>query len=52
MLKASTPWKLMIAYVWCIMFGDVLNLFLLRISNHNWDKEHAYAIDRMDGHLV
>jgi hypothetical protein len=33
--KASTPRKLMIAYLWCMMSGDVLNLFLLCINNHN-----------------
>jgi hypothetical protein len=52
MQKALTPWKLMITYVWCMMFGDVLNLLLLRISNHNRDKEHVDVIDAMDGHLV
>jgi len=31
MLKASAPWKLMITYVWCMMFGDMLNSLLLRI---------------------
>jgi hypothetical protein len=35
MLKALTPQKLMIACVRCMMFGDVLILFLLRISDHN-----------------
>jgi hypothetical protein len=33
MLKALAPWKLMIACVWCMMFGDMLNLLLLRISD-------------------
>jgi hypothetical protein len=31
MLKALAPRKLMTTCVWCMMFGDVLNLFLLRI---------------------
>jgi hypothetical protein len=49
MLKASTPWKLMIVCVWCMMFGDMLNMFPLRINEHNQDKEHvdvAYGMDR------
>jgi hypothetical protein len=31
------------------MFGDMLNLFLLCLSDHNQDKEHvdvAYGMDR------
>jgi len=52
MLKASTPWKLMIAYVQCMMSNDMLNLLLLRISDHNRDKEHVNIIDGMDGPLV
>jgi len=52
MSKALTLWKLMIAYVWCMMFSDVLNLLLLRISDHNRDKEHADVADRMDGPLM
>jgi hypothetical protein len=35
MLKTSTFQKLMIACVWCMMFSDMLNLFMLRISDHN-----------------
>ncbi len=31
MPKASTLQKLMTICVWCMMFGDVLNLFLLHI---------------------
>ncbi len=31
MSKASTPRKLMTTCVWCMMFGDVPNLFLLCI---------------------
>lgn len=34
------------------MFGDVLNLLLLHISNHNQNKEHMDAAFGMDGHLV
>jgi hypothetical protein len=37
----------MTAYVWCMMSGDVLNLLLLCISNHNQDKGHMNAIDGM-----
>ncbi len=48
MPKALTPQKLMTAYVWCMMSGDVLNLFLLCINNHNQDKEHADAAYGMD----
>jgi len=51
MLKALAPWKLMIAYVWCMMFGDVLNLFLLHIHNHNRDKDMD-IVDGMEGHLM
>ncbi len=42
----------MIAYVQCMMFGDVLNLFLLHINDHNQNKEHANAFDGMDRPLV
>jgi hypothetical protein len=52
MLKASTPWKLMTTYVWCMMFGDVLNLHLPHIRDHNWNKEHVDIADGMDGPLV
>jgi hypothetical protein len=52
MSKASAPWKLMITYVWCMMSSDMLNLFLLHIKDHHWDKEHTYTIDGMDGPLV
>jgi hypothetical protein len=52
MLKASAPWKLMTIYVQCMMSGDMLNLLLLRISNHNRDKEHTNVADGMDGPLV
>jgi len=31
MPKALAPQKLTTTYVWCMMFGDVLNSFLLRI---------------------
>jgi hypothetical protein len=41
MLKASTPQKLMTTYVLCMMFGDMLNLVLLRINDHNQYKEHV-----------
>jgi len=44
--------KLMIACVRCMMFGDVLNLFLLHISNHNQDKEHVDVVDGINGPLV
>jgi hypothetical protein len=42
----------MITYVWCVMSSDILNLLLLRVSDHNWDKEHTNTIDGMDGPLV
>jgi hypothetical protein len=51
MPKASKPRKL-IAYLWCMMFGDVLNLFMLHINDHNQDKEHADTFDGMDRALV
>jgi hypothetical protein len=51
-LKASTPWKLMNAYVWCMIFGDMLNLLMLRISDHNQNQKHMDVIDGMDGPLV
>jgi hypothetical protein len=53
MSKASAPRKLMIACVRCMMSsGDMLNLFLLRINDHNWNKEHTDAANGMDGPLV
>jgi hypothetical protein len=53
MSKALTPQKLIILCVRCMMFGDVLKLFfLLRIKDHNWDKEHADVVDGIDGPLV
>ncbi len=42
----------MIAYVRCMMFGDVLNMFLLHINDHNQNKEHVDAFDGMDKPLV
>jgi hypothetical protein len=50
MSKALTPWKLMTTCVQCMMPIDVLNLLLLRINNHNQNKEHtnvAYEMDRL-----
>jgi hypothetical protein len=52
MPKASTPWKLMIAYVWCMMFSNVLNLFLVHLNDHNQNKERANTFDGMDRPLV
>jgi hypothetical protein len=52
MLKTLAPQKLMIACVWCMMFNDMLNLLLLRINDHNQDKEHTDVAFGMDGHLV
>ncbi len=52
MSKTLAPQKLMIVFVQCTMFGDVLNLVLLCISNHNQDKEHANVIDGMIKPLV
>ncbi len=52
MPKALAPRKLMITCVRCMMFGDMLNLLLLRISDHNQDKEHVDVVDGMDGPLV
>jgi hypothetical protein len=52
MSKALAFRKLMIAFVWCMMFSDVLNLLLLCINDHNQDKEHTDAAFGMDGHLV
>jgi hypothetical protein len=52
MPKALTSQKLMIACLWSIMSGDMLNLLLLCISNHNQDKEHMDDAYGMDGHLV
>ncbi len=52
MPKALAPWKLMIACVRCMMFGDMLNFLLLCINDHNWDKEHTDAANGMDGPLV
>jgi hypothetical protein len=43
MLKASAPQKLMTTYVSCMMSGDMLNLLLFRIIDHNQDKEHTYT---------
>jgi hypothetical protein len=34
------------------MFGDVLNLLLLRVSDHNQDKEHVNSTYGMDRSLV
>ncbi len=52
MSKPKKEEKLMIAYVRCMMFGDVLNMFLLHINDHNQDKEHVDAFDGMDKPLV
>jgi hypothetical protein len=52
MLKASATQKLMTTCVWCMMSSDVLNFFLLRINDHNWNKEHADVVDGMDGPMV
>jgi len=52
MLKALAPRKLMIVCVWCMLYGDVLNLFLLHTSDHNWEKEHKDIFDGMDAPLV
>ncbi len=52
MSKALTPRKLMIACVQCMMFGDMLNMLLLCISNHNQDKEREDDVNGMDGPLV
>jgi hypothetical protein len=52
MSKALATQKLMIVYVRCMMFNDVLNLLLLCISDHNQDKEHIDTTYGMDGHLV
>jgi hypothetical protein len=52
MSKALTPRKLMITYVQCMMSSDVLNMFLLHISDHNRDKEHVDTADGMDGPLM
>jgi hypothetical protein len=48
MPKASPPQKLMTACAQCMMPSDVLILFMLCISNHNRDKERAYATYEMD----
>ncbi len=48
MPKASAPRKLMITCVQCMMLGDVLNLLLVRVSDHNQDKEHVDATCGMD----
>jgi len=42
----------MITYVWCMMSSDVLNLFLLHISNDTQDKEHVDTTNGMDGPLL
>jgi hypothetical protein len=52
MLKASTPQKLMITCGRCMMYGDILNLLLLYLNNHNQDKEHMDTTTGMDGPLV
>ncbi len=52
MLKALAPRKLMTTCVRSMMHGDVLNLFLLRVSDHNQDKEHVDATYGMDRPLV
>ncbi len=52
MSKALAPRKLMISCVGCMMSSDVLNLLLLCISGHNWNKEHTNVANRMDGSLV
>ncbi len=52
MPKAMTPQKLMITYVRCMMFGDMLNMLLLHVNDHNQDKEHANNTNGMDGPLV
>jgi hypothetical protein len=52
MLKASTPRKLMITCVRCMMYGDILNLLLLYLNNHNQDKEHMDTTNGMDRPLV
>jgi hypothetical protein len=35
-----------------MMSNDALNLLLLCISDHNWDKEHVNIADGMDEPLV
>ncbi len=40
-VEGTSTLTLMIACVRCMMFGDVLNLFLLHISDHNQDKERG-----------
>jgi len=35
-----------------MMSNDMLNLFLLHLSDHNQVKEHMDTIYGMDGHLV
>ncbi len=35
-----------------MMFGDVLNLLLLHINNHNREMEYKDTFDGMDGPLV
>jgi len=52
MPKISTPQRLMIAYVRCMMSGVMLNLLLLHLSDHNQDKEHVNDAYGMDRHLV
>jgi hypothetical protein len=40
-------------YLWrCMMYGDMLNLFLLCISDHSQDKEHKDIADGMDEYFV
>lgn len=52
MPKASAPQKLMTTCVQCMMDGDVLNLLLLCVSDHNQGKEHVDATCGMDRLLV
>ncbi len=52
MPKALTPQKLMTTCVQCMMFGDMLNLLLLHVSDHNQDKEHVDVTYGMDRRIV
>jgi hypothetical protein len=36
----------------CMMSGDMLNLLLLCIGDHSWDKEHKDVADGMVGSLL
>ncbi len=49
MSKAWTTRKLMTTCVQCMVIGNMLNLLLLCIINHNWDKEHVDVVDGIDG---